>query len=81
MSTKVDLGRLSTNPIISYWVLNKEMKYKLVVHDHLDSVVHCKTVKRKKKREMDGWMDGFNCSNLCVFNTLTNVTERYTQEI
>ena len=21
-----------------YWVLNKEMKYKLVVHDHLDSV-------------------------------------------
>ena len=22
------------------WVLNKKMKYKLVVHDHLDSVVH-----------------------------------------
>ena len=33
------------------------MKYKLVVHDHLNSVVHCKTVKtpnineEKKKKE------------------------------
>ena len=34
-----------------YWVLNKEMKYKLVVHDHLDSVVHCKTVKRNNRKE------------------------------
>ena len=34
-----------------YWVLNKEMKYKLVVHDHLDSVVHCKAVKRNNKKE------------------------------
>ena len=32
-------------------VLNKEMKYKLVVHDDLDSVVHCKTVKRKEMIE------------------------------
>ena len=33
--------------------MNKEMKYKLVVHDHLDSVVHCKIVKRKRKRERE----------------------------
>ena len=32
-------------------VLNKEMKYKLVVHDHLNSVVHCKTVKRNNRKE------------------------------
>ena len=30
--------------------MNKEMKYKLV-HDHLDSVVHCKTVKRNNRKE------------------------------
>ena len=29
--------------------LNKEMKYKLIVHDHLDSVVQSKTVKRKER--------------------------------
>ena len=33
--------------------MNKEMKYKLVVHDHLDSVVHCKTVKRKREKERE----------------------------
>ena len=33
------------------WVLNKEMEYKLVLHDHLNSVVHCKTVKRNNRKE------------------------------
>ena len=30
------------------WVLNKEMKFKLVVHNHLDSVLHWKTGARLK---------------------------------
>ena len=34
------------------WVLIKEMNYKLVDHDHLDSVVHCKTEKRKPKKRL-----------------------------
>ena len=29
--------------------MNKEMKYKLVVHDHLDSVVHCKKEQQKRR--------------------------------
>ena len=33
-------------------VLNKEMKYKLVVL-HLDSVVHYKTVKRNNRNERE----------------------------
>ena len=31
--------------------VNKEIKYKLVVHDHHDSVVHRKTVKRNNRKE------------------------------
>ena len=30
----------SESESVGRWVLNKEMKYKLVVHDHLDSAVH-----------------------------------------
>ena len=31
--------------------MNKEIKYKLVVHDHLDSVMHRKTVNRNIRKE------------------------------